>query len=307
MRLVGVGIIVFLLACNGLAQDFGGGVQDYDDSLDAEQDIPPSWRAQDKNLFREASPRKKGRKSSSWYLPRFAVGAGLNVPELIPFEAYMLFGKYFAIRGFYTPILPFNVRIEMPADVISTKKGIGVANPDFTIRMKAEYGAHYGAEALIFPFGQSFFVAGGGSYRRMRLQGAAQSPILVCSLIEAAKDPPCADPATRIETQTELGISADATTTAMLARAAIGGFWHIGRYGYFMMNLGYTKPIKIRRDVDIETNVFGPSSSDQEITGAIAEVQSEREIELEKKALQEMRPVEEKPLPIFGIAAGIRL
>ncbi len=307
MRLVGVGIIVFLLAANGLAQDFGGGIQDYDDSLDANEDIPPSWRAHDKNLYRDASPKKSGRSSSSWYIPRFAFGAGLNVPELVPFEAYALFGKYFAIRSFYTPILPFNVRIEMPADVISTKKGIGVANPDFTIRMKAEYGAHYGAEAMIFPFGQSFFIAGGGSYRRMRLQGAAQSPILVCSLIEAAKDPPCADPSTRLQTQTELGIAADATTTAILGRAAIGGFWHIGRYGYFMMNLGYTKPLRIRRDVDIETTVDGPSSTDQDISGAIAEVKSEREIELEKKALQEMRPVEEKPLPIFGIAAGVRL
>ena len=74
-----------------------------------------------------------------------------------------------------------------------------------------------------------------------------------------------------------------------------------------MMNLGYTKPLRIRRDVAVETTVDGPSSSDQEISGAIAEVKNEREIELEKKAMQEMRPVEEKPLPIFGIAAGIRL
>jgi hypothetical protein len=307
LRFIGVGIFVCFLACDGFAEDFGGGIQDYDDSLDANEDIPPSWRAHDKTLYRDASPKKKSRTNSSWYIPRFAVGAGLNVPELIPFEAYMMFGKYFAIRSFYTPILPFNVRIEMPADVISTKKGIGVANPDFTIRMKAEYGAHYGAEAMIFPFGQSFFIAGGGSHRRMRLQGAAQSPILVCSLIEAAKDPPCADPNTRLQTQTELGIAADATTTAILGRAAIGGFWHIGRYGYFMMNMGYSKPLRIRRDVDIETTVDGPSSSDQDISGAIAEVKNEREIELEKKAMQEMRPVEEKPLPIFGIAAGVRL
>ena len=74
-----------------------------------------------------------------------------------------------------------------------------------------------------------------------------------------------------------------------------------------MMNLGYTKPLRIRRDVAVETTVDGPSSSDQEVSGAIAEVKREREIELEKKATQEMRPVEEKPLPIFGIAAGIRL
>jgi hypothetical protein len=299
LRYVGIGFLFIVMGATARAQDHGA-------FSDDSQEIPPTWRAHDKNLYRDVSTEKK-RKSSDWYVPRVAIGAGLNVPELLPFEAYLLFGKYFAIRTFYTPVLPFNIRIEMPADVISTKKGIGVANPDFTIRMRAEYGAHYGAEAMYFPFGKSFFLAAGASHRRMRLTGDAKSPILVCSLIEAAKDPPCADPDARLQTQTELQISADATTTALLGRGAIGGFWHVGRFGYFMMNLGYTKPLRIRRNVEVVTNVDGPSSNDPEITGAIAEVKAEREAELEKKALQEMRPVEERPLPIFGIAAGIRL
>lgn len=280
------------------------GAQDYGSFADENESIPPSWRTDD-SLYRE--PAKKKRKHAAWYVPRVAVGTGLNVPELLPFEAYFMFGRHFALRTFYTPVLPFNIRIEMPADVISTKKGIGVANPDFTIRMKAEYGAHYGAEAMVFPFGKSFFLSGGASHRRMRLTGHAQSPILVCSLIEAAKDPPCADPDARLQTQTELAIGADATTTALLGRAAIGGFWHVGRFGYFMMNIGYTKPFQIRRNVRVTTDVDGPSSDDPEISGAIAAVKAEREAELEQKALAEMRPVEEKPLPIFGIAAGIRL
>lgn len=298
LRTVLISFFLALAAQSGLAQDYGT-------FADEEQSIPPSWRADDRNLYQEAPKYRKS--TRPWYNPRIAIGAGLNVPELLPFEAYFLFGKYFAIRTFYTPVLPFNIRVEMPADVISTKKGIGVANPDFTIRMRAEYGAHYGAEALYFPFGKSLFLAAGASHRRMRLTGNARSPILVCSIIEAAKDPPCADPNARIETQSQLDISADATTTALLGRGAIGGFWHVGRFGYFMMNIGYTKPMRIHRSVDVIANVDGPSSNDPEVSGAIAEVKAEREEELEKKALQEMQPVEERPLPIFGIAAGIRL
>lgn len=294
-----VGTIFSLMAQTGLAQDYGTFADD-------DKDIPPSWRADDKNLYQD-TPQKNRKTSAVWYKPRIAIGAGLNVPELLPFEAYFLFGKYFGIRTFYTPVLPFNIRVEMPADVISTKKGIGVANPDFTIRMRAEYGAHYGAEAMYFLFGKSFFLAAGASHRRMRLTGNASSPILVCSIIEAAKDPPCADPDARLQTQSQLEISADATTTALLGRGALGGFWHVGRFGYFMMNVGYTKPLRIRRNVEVVTNVNGPSSTDEEISGAIAEVKAEREEELERKALQEMQPVEERPLPIFGIAAGIRL
>jgi hypothetical protein len=290
-------IFLTFAASAATAQDFGSFADD-------NESIPPSWRTDD-SYTRDTPKRKK--KQSSWYVPRVAMGAGLNVPELLPFEAYFMFGRHFAIRTFYTPVLPFNIRIEMPADVISTKKGIGVANPDFTIRMKAEYGAHYGAEAMLFPFGKSFFLSAGASHRRMRLTGSAQSPILVCSLIEAAKDPPCADPDARLQTQTELRIAADATTTALLGRAALGGFWHVGSFGYFMMNVGYTKPFHIRRHVRVTTDVDGPSSDDPEVTGAIAAVKAERETELEQKALAEMRPVEEKPLPIFGIAAGIRL
>lgn len=231
---------------------------------------------------------------------------GLNVPELVPFEGYLFFGRYVSLRAFCTPPLPFNIRIEMPADVISTSRGVGVANPDFTIRLKATYGAHYGLEMLTFPFGGSFFVAAGVAHRRMRLVGDAKSPILVCSLIEAAKDPPCGDPGARIETQTEIELRADVETTALLSRFGIGGYWHVGSVGYFMTNLGATRPISIKRRVNVEANLETPAGTDDEVSGALAQVKTEKEADLEDKAVGEMRPVDEKTLPIFGIAAGVR-
>jgi hypothetical protein len=238
-------------------------------------------------------------------VPRAALGIGLNVPELVPVEGWLFFGRYVGLRFFYTPPMPFKIRIEMPSDVISTKNDVAVANPDFTIRMKAVYGAHYGAEALVFPWGGSFFLAGGLSHRRMHLTGEAKSPILVCSLIEAAKEPPCADPEARIETATQLEIKASVETTALLARASVGWFWHVGRTGYFMANAGATKPTHVRRTVHVTTAVDTPSQDDS-ISDAVQQVKTERERDLEDKAVVAMRPVDQKALPILGIAAGIR-
>ena len=284
------------------------------DTARAQNDVmPPSWRSGPKRPPK-ASPESGDLRddrfrpeSTPWYQPQFAFGVGLNLPEILPLEGYLFFGKYFALRAFYTPPMPFNIRIEMPSDVISTKKGIGVANPDFTIRLKATYGAHYGIEALGFPFGGSFFVMAGASHRRMRLVGGAKSPILVCSLIEASKEPPCGDPNASIQTRTELEIKADIETEALLTRAGLGWFWHIGSSGYFMFNAGGTRPSRIQRKVDVEANLDTPATSDEDITGALAQVKAEREADLEDKAVREMRPVDEKILPILGIAAGIRL
>lgn len=272
---------------------------------------PPSWDIDNESLYPESPPavgrtKRRIKKARPWWQPRSAIGVGLNFPELIPFEGYLFFGRYFGLRLFYTPPLPFNIRVEMPADVISTRRQVGVANPDFTIRLKATYGAHYGAEALVFPFGGSFFIATGVSHRSMRLIGDAKSPILVCSLIEAAKEPPCGDPAARIETQTELEIKADARTTALLTRASVGWFWDVGSWGYLMFNAGVTKPSHIRRNVKVEANLDQPSTVDEEVSGALAQVKAEREADLAEKAKNEMRPVDQKMLPILGLAAGIR-
>lgn len=287
--------------------------------------LPPSWRTKPRSRSapklgtREARDpdelsadddddqrRRERSKFTPWYEPQVALGVGLSIPEILPIEGYLFFGRYFALRLFYTPSLPFNIRIEMPADVISTKKGIGVANPDFTIRLKATYGAHYGAEALVFPFGGSFFAMAGVSHRRMRLVGGARSPVLVCSLFEANKDPPCGDPNAAIETRTEIDIHADVETEAILARAGLGWFWHVGSAGYFMFNAGASKPSRIHRQVKVDANLDAPSTSDDEVTGALAQIKTEREADLEQKAVNEMRPVDEKVLPILGIAAGVR-
>ena len=270
--------------------------------------VPDEVQAGTNQRNRGPSERYRRKKGRPWYLPRAALGVGLNVPELVPVEAWLFFGKYFAIRGFYAPQLPFNIRVEMPSDVISTKKGVGVANPDFTINLKAHYGPHYGLEAMVFPFGGSFFIGGGAAHRTMRLVGSAKSSILICSLIEVAKEPPCPDPDARLHPDTKLQVAADARTTALLVRGAIGFFWDVSDWAYFTLQAGATRPSQIRRRVKVTTGLDFPNGdgADDDITGALALVKTEREAELERKAIKEMRPVDSKLLPILGLSTGIR-
>ena len=272
--------------------------------------MPPSWGIDVQQPSQGRAPsrraKRKTRAPRPWFKPRALLGVGLNIPELVPIEGYLLFGRHFGLRAFYTPSLPFNLRVEMPADVISSsRQGVSVANPDFNIRLKASYGAHYGIEALGFPMGGSFFIAAGVSHRRMRLSGEARSPILVCSSIEAQKEPPCPDAAARIQTDTELTIATDVETSALLTRFAVGWIWDIGSFGYLTLNAGATKPTKITRSIKVDANVDAPGD-DSELTGALAAVKADREADLAAKALKEMRPVEEKLLPILGLSAGIR-
>jgi hypothetical protein len=271
------------------------------------QGIPPAWRTDDAGEAPETTKRSLPKRFSPrpWYLPRVAVGVGLNFPELLPLEMHLTFGKYVGLHMFYTPPLPVNIRVEMPADVLSSKNGIAVANPDFTIRARAVFGPQYGAELLGYPFGGSFFLAAGASYRKMELKGSARSGVLVCSVIEAQKEPPCPDPDARLTTDTKLQLDVDAVTSAVLTRASLGWFWHVGSFGYVTLAGGATKPNRINRNVKVTATVDSPGNDDT-VSGALAEVKREKEADLQKKAIKEMRPVDEKVLPILGISAGVR-
>jgi hypothetical protein len=303
---------IFILCTIALNTEFNNSAfaSPNDAGFEDSSDLPASWEVTEKKGYKDQTKKRlKRRKKKSirpWYKPRFALGGGLNIPEFVPLSGYMIFGKYFALRGFYAPPMPFKIRVEMPSDVISTKKKIGVANPDFTIRFKAIYGPHYGLEGMVFPFGGSFFVGGGASFRQIDLTGETKSPLYVCSLIEAAKDPPCNDPDKRLTTSTEIELSAEARTTAILARGSAGWMWHMGRVGFFTLYGGYTKPVKVKRYVEVTADLDTPASADEDLKGALSEVRVEKEAELREKAMTEITPTTERPIPILGIGIGFR-
>lgn len=270
--------------------------------------LPPAWDKGGGGIYEDAARVRANarRKPRPWYKPRFAVGMGFGFPDIIPLEAYAIFGKYFALRAFYTPPLPFNIRVEMPADIIQVKNDVAIANPDFTVRFDALYGPLYGWDAMVFPFGGSFFLSAGASFRRLELEGEAQSPVRACSLAEAAKEPPCGRKDASIRTRTQLRIEADAVTTSLLGRARLGGLWHVGDSGYFAMAAGLAVPTRTHRDVEVRTGLKLPGDESPEIRGALLKLKKDREKELEKKAKKEMRPADERSVPMLSVGAGIR-
>ena len=102
-------------------------------------------------------------------------------------------------------------------------------------------------------------------------------------------------------------IDADLLSEATLGRIVLGGFWHIGSSGYFSLISGMTTPIGIRRSSQVRASLDTAASNEPEITGALADIRAEKEAELSAKALREMRPVDERVLPMVGFSVGVRL
>ena len=285
--------------------------------------LPPSWEGPAAGLTPgvgdpfsgDPGYRPQGRPEPSaqsrlnkrpWYLPRASLGLSTNSPEIFAVESHVNFGRYFGLRLFYAPPLTANVRVEMPSDLILVKSNVALANPAFNINGKLTYGEHYGAEALAFPFGGSFFLMGGASHRKIRLVADAQSPLLICSGSAILATSPCSDAAATIQSQIKLKAHADVITEATLLRAGMGWYWHIGSFGYFSLNLGAAKPTAIKRNASLAAAIVAPSGDDAELNAALEQMRSNKLGDLRRQTLNATKPVDLQVLPILGVGAGVR-
>lgn len=237
------------------------------------------------------------------------MGLGISFPELLPIEAIFTWWKIFALRVFYAPPIPFNIRVNMPGEVVSSyKKILGVAYPPTTVKLKAVYGPHYGVDAMIFPLRGSFFILGGMAFRQISLSGRAKGPILVCTKEAAEKEPPCSGDEGVIKTRTQLVLEANTKSTAYLMRGAVGWLWTLGKSGYLMWTLlGTAVPTNVKRDLDIDASISTITDDvEDDISDALRQIKEEKEEEMKQNALKEMRPVEEKPLLMIGLTGGFQ-
>ena len=274
--------------------------------------LPPSWQtgpATSKGAPPPTADASTKGTTRSWYSPRFAVGGRADVPELLDIEGFAFWGSRIGLRVFYAPAVPIPLKVEIPSDVVSANKktGLAVANPAFTVTGQLTYGQQWGAELMAFPMGGSFFIAFGASQRHLRLVADARSSVLVCSLIEAAKEPPCGDAAAAVKSRTELTAHADATMSALLVRGAIGGLWHLGRVGYLTLSLGVAKPTRLSHNVGVDVGLGTPDTPSVDLSGPLEEVRSQRRADLQGQAIKALQPIESGVLPILGLSAGLRL
>jgi hypothetical protein len=222
------------------------------------------------------------------------IGSGLDLPDVVPVEV-VGWSRYFGFRLFASPSIPFNVRVEMPDDLISSSKGVEIEHPALNFTLKATYGPNYGADLLLFPFGGNFMLDLGLSQRQLRLKGGVTSPMIIRPKGSTES----------ITTKTQFGVNADAVTTATMLRGSMGWVWRIFHSGYMKLTLlGIATPIHARTDVEVEGVIDAPGVENDEIVGALAELKSQKEVELREKAQKESKPAEDLKMPVIGITVG---
>lgn len=268
----------------------------------------PAWDLKkSKKTLVEEQREERENKEALWP-PKFSMGAGVNIPELIPIEGVAMFGRWAALRLYYGPPIPFKIIVDMPSDITGkpSKSGLVIGYPDATIKFDAVFGPHYGFDVIGFPMGGSFFVSVGAGVRDFSIKGGTSSPFFACSVTEAAKEPPCPDPELRIQTRTQLVLGADTKSTTTLLRYSLGWRFSFLETGYMTLILGAVKPIKTKRNLDITADLDTPGTdADAELSEEIQEYRAVKEREMEEKSLKECRPYDEKALPILGLVWGI--
>ncbi len=275
--------------------------------------VPPSWNATApaKTTYDRGDILGEGYKSKPKKTSKSVVKGSLGIftgfPDGRGIEGQLFLGKYIGFRGFYAPSMPIKVRVEMPSEVLSAKQGIAVANPAYTILGELTTGANSGGELLAFPFGGSFYLSLGAATRKASLSAHAQSPVLICSVLEAQKEDPCSDPQATLKTRVEAEIDAAITTQALLLKAGLGWYWHISRFGYFTLAFGAGKPSKVTRSATANANIVVPGEDDTAITGALLELKKTRESDLAQKAEKAISPFDQKILPVAALGLGLRI
>lgn len=241
--------------------------------------------------------RKRKHRKSSRILSDIAIGLGMNIPDIIPIEFYYKFSPYFSFRGFLALKIPFNIRVELPADELSSSNGFIVENPDLNVTFKAHYGPQYGLEFMYFPWGENFYCSLGASFRKLAINGGTESNLILRS----------ADRQTAVSTNTTISLHADADTSQYVVRSTIGYFVKTANRIYMNFYLGYTKPYKASSNIDITGNIFNPNLENAEHDSATREWIASKELELEDEAEEAIKPAEKLALPIIGLSMGIFL
>lgn len=263
-----------------------------DDSLGLEApDIDTNIEAQEPSSL-PPKKRKKRRNKKAKKESVHSIGLGLSIPDIFPLEYTYKISSKFDFQAFIVPPLPFNIRVELPRDQISSSKGFTIDQPELDIELKAVYGPQFGVGARWKPFASGFYTSLGLGYRKLRIKGSAQSPLIISYT------------GVETETRTEFGVNVDAVTESLLLRVAIGWRWefHSRQFLDFKF-LGIGIPNVTQNTANVGTFIDAPGDND-DVDGALADLADEKEIELKDKALTEMDPATSQALPILSLSFG---
>ncbi len=284
--------------------------------LRAESTLPPNWRSggsskevlQPRYSMEEAPERKRASKKAKDAAGDWSVGMTAGVPELLRFDLRKSFNPNFDLLLSIGPAWPFDITVEMPSDVIKSDKSntLAAAYTSFDAKFKANWGPHLQLGGSWFPFGGSWLLFGAGGYREFSIKGEAQSQIRVCTIAEAAKEPPCGNDQAAIQTRNSLQVKTKARVQSMTCTLATGWLWNAGESWEVLLLGGATKAIKNSYQVDVEAAIVDPDGVPQELDAALLELKSKSEQDVKTKATTELERLQETLLPVLSIGLAYR-
>jgi hypothetical protein len=281
--------------------------------------LPPNWssgggatveklhsaRAQKKM----ASPENESEFSSDKVKSnRHMVGAFAALPELARLDYRYSLSPFLTLTLGAAGPMPVEVDVAMPSDVIKadTQKGLAVAYPSFDIKFKIDWGPHVYAGAVWHPFGGNWYSSAALGVRSIRIRGSAVSPLRICSIAEAAKEPPCADDTAAIQTRSQLSLKTDITLLSYTARAATGWTFSLSPAWTIMIEAGLFVPLKTSNKTKVKAELISPDGDPAELSGALADLRAKSETDVAAKAKTELGKYTQRALPVLGLGLGYR-
>jgi len=233
--------------------------------------------------------RQENKKQRQW-----ALGLGINIPDLFPIEIYWLPSSWISLRAFGVFPLPFKVRVEYGRSVLANQGGLSIENPDLTVDFKGIYGPQYGMETLVRPFEGSFYLGFGMSYRKLSLEGDLLSDLILTSS------------AGSVETNSVISLRARADAAQFVYRANLGWlwtFWNDRCYINFTL-LGLTLPQQASSNVRMQAKILNPIATVDVRNEIIEEAERRFADDLARQAKESIKPVERLAVPIIGLSGG---
>ncbi|MFW7379418.1 MAG: hypothetical protein ACOH5I_11460 [Oligoflexus sp.] len=260
------------------------------------QNEPSYWIGDTQETIQEKPQvRQKNHKAlQNQQRKNWAVGLGVNIPDVFPIEAYWLPSRWISMRAFFVVPLPFKVRVEYGRSVLANQGGLSIENPDLTVDFDGTYGPQYGLETLLRPLGGVFYLGMGMSYRKLSLQGDLLSDLILTSS------------AGSIETNSLISLQARADTAQIVYRASLGWLWTFwDDQCYFNFTLfGLTLPQRAFSDVYMRAKILNPIATVEVRNEIIEEAERRFADDLAGQARDSLRPVERLVVPIIGLSGG---